>query len=114
LSYSVPAKIQSKIANVTVNEQDSIDLKCEVSGHPAPSVTWTKDGAPVQSVVAGVIHIGKSKRDDSGAYVCKADNNVGQADQMRVFVTVNCKYKGAKQEGTVIDSQYRQPIKCSN
>ena len=92
-SYSVPAKIQSKIENATVNEQDPIDLKCEASGHPAPSVTWTKDGAPVQSAVAGVIHIGKSKRDDSGAYVCKADNNVGQADQIKVFVTVNCKYK---------------------
>ena len=76
---------------MTVNEQDPIDLKCEAAGYPAPTVTWTKDGAPVQSAVAGVIYIRRSTRDDSGAYVCKADNNVGQADQIRVFVTVNCK-----------------------
>ena len=96
---------------MTVNEQDPIDLKCEASGYPAPTITWTKDGGPVPSAVAGVIHIGKSERDNSGTYVCKADNNVGQADQMKVLVTVNCKYKEAKQEGTVIDSQYKQPIK---
>ena len=77
---------------MTVNERDSIKLTCEASGHPAPTITWTKDGAPVQSAVAGVIQIGKSTRDDSGTYACKADNNVGQADQMKVFVTVNCKY----------------------
>jgi len=96
---------------VIVNERDSINLTCEASGHPAPNITWTKDGGPVQSAVAGVIHIGKSTRDDSGTYACKADNNVGQADQMKVFVTVNCKYKGAKQESNVIDSQYKQPVK---
>jgi len=89
--FSVPAKFQPKMANVTVNQQDPIDLKCEASGYPAPSVTWTKDGVPVQSVVAGVIHIGKSAKDDSRTYVCKADNNVGQADQTKVFVIVNCK-----------------------
>jgi len=96
---------------VTVNERDSINLTCEASGHPAPTITWTKDGASVQSAVAGVIQIGKSTRDDSGTYACKADNNVGQ-DQMKVFVTVNCKYKGAKQKGTGIDSQYKYPVKC--
>ena len=76
---------------MTVNEQDPIDLKCEASGYPAPTVMWTKDGGPVRCVVAGVIHIGKSKRDDSGTYMCRVDNKVGQADQRKTFVTVNCK-----------------------
>lgn len=76
---------------MTVSEQDPIDLKCEASGYPAPTVTWTKDGAPVQSAVCGVICIHSSTKSDSGAYVCKADNGLGQADQMKTFVTVNCK-----------------------
>ena len=61
---------------MTVSEQDPIDLKCEASGYRAPTVTWAKDGAPVQSAVAGVIHIKSSTKSDSGAYVCKADNNI--------------------------------------
>ena len=80
----------------SVKNSEFDNLKCEASGHPAPTVMWTKDGGPVQSAVAGVIHVGKSKRDDSGTYVCKANNNVGQAGQIKVFVTVNCKYKEAK------------------
>ena len=59
-------------------------------------MTWTKDGSPVQSAKGGVIDINSSTRQDAGAYVCKADNGVGQADQKKSYVTVNCKWKGIK------------------
>ena len=94
---SVPPRIQSSIANVTVNEQDPIDLTCVASGHPVPTVTWTKDGKPAQSAKGGVIHISISTRQDAGVYVCIADNSVGQADQKKSYVTVNCKWVGMKE-----------------
>ena len=96
LYFSVPARIQSSIANVTVNEQDPIDLICVASGYPVSTMTWTKDGRPVQSARGGVIHINSSTRQDAGMYVCKADNGVGQADQKKSYVTVNCKWRGDK------------------
>ena len=50
----------------------------------------------MQSAKGGVIHITSSTRQDAGVYVCKADNGVGQADQKKSYVTVNCKWKGIK------------------
>ena len=82
---------------ITVNEQESIVLTCIASGHHAPTVTWTKDGRPVQSARGGVIHISSSTRQDAGVCVCKANNGVGQADHMTSYVTVNCKWKGMKE-----------------
>ena len=76
---------------MTVNKQNPIYLKCEASGYPVPTVTWTKDGGPVQSAVGGVIRIDSSTKSHSGAYICFADNGVGRADQIKTFVTVNCK-----------------------
>ena len=87
----VPAKIQSLTGNLTVDETNPINLRCEASGYPSPAVTWTKGGRPVQSAGSGVILIGNSTRGDSGTYVCMTDNAVGQAVQMKTFVTVYCK-----------------------
>ena len=61
-------------------------------------MTWTKDGKPAHSANGGVIHIVSSTRQDAGVYVCIADNRVGQADQKKSYVTVNCKWEGLKKK----------------
>ena len=90
--FSVPAKIKALTGNVTVDEGNAINLRCDVSGFPVPTVTWQKDRKPFQSAGSGVIHIGRSTRQDAGTYICKADNRVAPADEKITFVTVHCKY----------------------
>ena len=90
---SVPANIQFLTPNLTVNERDAINLRCEVSGYPAPNISWKKDGKQIKPT-REELHIISSKRSDTGAYVCKADNNVRQAVYMKTYVVVHCKYEG--------------------
>ena len=86
--FSVPVTIKPFIANVTVNETNPIDLRCEASGYPAPTVTWNKDGRQINS--ESVFRIERSSRNQSGIYVCVATNVVGKAE-MEIFVSVYCK-----------------------
>ena len=88
--FSVPANIQFLTPNLTVNEHDTIDLRCGVSGYPAPYVSWKKDGKQIK-LIGEELHINISKRSDTGAYVCIADNSVGQAVYKKTYVIVNCK-----------------------
>lgn len=65
----------------------AVKLKCPATGHPMPEVRWTKDGAPLEDAVPGVIRsgrwaIGLERVDltDSGNYSCYVCNSVGCAN----------------------------------
>ena len=89
--YPVPAEIQWLTKNITVNESSPIDLTCEASGYPLPTIIWRKDGSVLESS-NNTLHISSSTRDDSGVYVCVAANGVKeQVAIMETFVTVHCK-----------------------
>ena len=88
--FPVPAQILSLTMNVTVNEGNPIDLKCNATGYPSPIVTWKKDGRKLHSG-SSIVHIASSSKSDSGAYVCIADNGVGSEGMEVTFVMVYCK-----------------------
>ncbi|KAK3708278.1 hypothetical protein QZH41_017644, partial [Actinostola sp. cb2023] len=60
---------------------DIIFAMCHVTGSPKPKVTWSKaigalpNGRTV--IKDGQLTLLRSKKDDSGFYVCKADNGLG-------------------------------------
>ncbi|KAK3708280.1 hypothetical protein QZH41_017646 [Actinostola sp. cb2023] len=62
---------------------DIVFPKCHVTGSPKPKVTWSKaigalpNGPSV--IKDGQLSLLRSKKDDSGLYVCKADNGLGSA-----------------------------------
>ena len=93
--FSVPVKIKPFTGNITVNETNPIDLRCEASGYPAPTITWIKDGRLIHS--RSVFRIERSSRIHSGVYVCIANNTVGTAE-MEIFVSVYCKYQKGSYE----------------
>ena len=76
--------------NETVNETNPVLITCEASGYPAPTITWTKDGNPL-TASDKTVDITQSKRADTGRYVCKADNGVGQPQTAAAYITVQCK-----------------------
>ncbi|XP_068734421.1 neural cell adhesion molecule 2-like [Montipora capricornis] len=88
LDIEVPAEIQWLTKNITVNESSAIDLTCEASGYPLPTITWKKDGSVLVSS-NNTLHISSSTRDHSGVYVCVADNSVREPVAMETFVTVH-------------------------
>ena len=88
--FSVPATIKSLTGNVTVNETNPIDLRCDVYGHPVPAIKWKKDGKELQQPTGKNLRIDSSTRTDRGKYTCTARNVVRMVD-METFVTVNCK-----------------------
>lgn len=88
----MPAEIKSLTGNLTVNETSSIELRCDVTGYPSPTISWRKDGQQRNSV-KGVLRIASSKKSDSGAYVCIADNGVRRVEK-ETFVIVHCKSQG--------------------
>jgi len=71
--------------NVTVLLDRTLSLNCLVTGHPAPRVTWTKDGLNM-STVDYRMRLGGQRLDitgavlsDAGLYSCVASNAAGQS-----------------------------------
>ncbi|XP_047443825.1 hemicentin-1 isoform X2 [Mugil cephalus] len=69
--------------------QKSISLECISSGIPPPSITWLKDGRPVDTTkehlklesVGRTLTITEARLEDSGKYTCLATNAAGEAQQ---------------------------------
>ncbi|XP_028515949.1 ficolin-1 [Exaiptasia diaphana] len=81
---------RKKRATIPDEEQIAADLAelkrlptCYVTGFPEPKVTWSKSIGSLpdnRSVVRdGQLTVLKAKKDDSGIYVCKAENRFGSA-----------------------------------
>ncbi|KAM4662543.1 hemicentin-2 [Discoglossus pictus] len=72
---------------VTVIRDTHVTLECAVSGKPAPSLTWLKDGSPLGRGPDIIIKnqgqqldLPKVQPSHSGRYVCVALNAAGQTD----------------------------------
>ncbi|KAJ0065491.1 hypothetical protein NL108_012446 [Boleophthalmus pectinirostris] len=67
----------------------SISLECISSGIPPPSITWLKDGRPLDTTkehlkldsAGRLLKITKARLDDSAKYTCLATNAAGESQQ---------------------------------
>lgn len=69
-------------------------LKCNASGDPHPSITWTKDGVAASqlNVSSYFLHLDHVKRTDAGSYRCTASNGYGSDATSVGIVNIRCKY----------------------
>ncbi|NXL77816.1 HMCN1 protein, partial [Leptocoma aspasia] len=66
-----------------------VTLQCIASGIPSPSITWLKDGQPVNTARGNirleasgrVLQLGKALPGDAARYTCVATNAAGEAQQ---------------------------------
>ena len=72
-----------------MNEANPVVVRCDASGFPEPSFTWTKDGQFLSQ--SKQLNIPKGHRNNAGMYVCTASNGVGRDKRAEAFVTVQCK-----------------------
>ncbi|KAL1022832.1 hypothetical protein UPYG_G00032950 [Umbra pygmaea] len=100
LQVYVPPAISSRSGMVTVVVNEPARLECQATGIPLPSLTWLKDGSPVDSVseniqvLSGgrVLSLSKAQVTDTGKYTCVAINAGGEQQRdydLRVYVPPN-------------------------
>uniref|UniRef100_A0A3Q2CT39 Hemicentin-1 n=1 Tax=Cyprinodon variegatus TaxID=28743 RepID=A0A3Q2CT39_CYPVA len=73
--------------DVTVTKGGDVTLHCAAEGIPRPTVTWLKDGRPIEDQHGAkvlnegrLLQINDTKVSDTGRYTCIAVNVAGQAD----------------------------------
>lgn len=78
---SVPASLDLKPVNVTVNESSSASFQCNASGDPKPVVMWFKGGQELSA--GGRVMIGDNSltivntdASDVGQYSCNVSNGL--------------------------------------
>lgn len=93
----VPPVLTDSSPNLLIrNEGDAVDLYCEATATPAPTLTWLKDGRELTStdhvaVIGRRIQLRSLRRSDAGIYLCTFKNVVGSVSHVMKLV-VHGKY----------------------
>uniref|UniRef100_A0A674DCA7 Heparan sulfate proteoglycan 2 n=1 Tax=Salmo trutta TaxID=8032 RepID=A0A674DCA7_SALTR len=119
--FGITQSMVSLIVRATVTPQgpvrvrvgDPINLECQASGEPRPSVTWhrldnarkTMLSSPVPMESNAVMQVLVARPEDSGTYVCAARNNEGTTET-RVEVIVD----GGAQVPTLPRASVPEPL----
>ena len=82
------AKINYTSNNQTLNESDTLNLKCVADGNSIPTINWTR----VSDNKAVSFPLSISGKQDEGGYRCNASNGVGSPDSRIVYVFVQSKF----------------------
>ena len=94
--------------NATIREENTTTITCEALGYPPPTVVWGRtngilsdrvsvsDSVSVPTGYGNVTRVSvnltitNASREDTGVYMCSANNSVG-SDNKNIRVTVQCK-----------------------
>ncbi|XP_074524022.1 hemicentin-1 [Halichoeres trimaculatus] len=105
---AVPAEVSVVVNNV-------LELQCEASGIPAPSLTWLKDGRPLPQtdslrLLRGgeVLRVSSAQLEDTGRYSCLANSPAGDDDKdflVRVHVPPNIAGESTPQNVSVLQNR---------
>ena len=92
---------------IEINKETSINITCEATGDPMPTLMWSRTSGHLSDRVSmgttvitedGSVSVNltiiNASREDTGEYVCTANNCVGD-DSRIVKITINCKFDNA-------------------
>ncbi|GFR08100.1 twitchin, partial [Trichonephila clavata] len=105
-----PPKFLQSLGDRTVQDGESVTLKCTISGDPEPQVEWTKNGKALHSskeislkykTGVATLSIEEVYPEDAGEYVCKATNSIGEVStKCKLQVQGKSKDKDAAEKKT--------------
>ncbi|XP_062854783.1 hemicentin-1 [Trichomycterus rosablanca] len=82
----VPPSIDDNITSVTAVKMAPVVLPCQAMGRPAPTISWSRDGAPLgpaensyKILPTGMLKILEVNPSHEGKYTCSAHNSAGVA-----------------------------------
>ena len=73
-----------------VDEGNALIVRSSAEGNPPPWIIWRKVGSRAKSFVQH-LEFTSIKQQDSGVYVCQAQNRVGKSKEKTVQITVRIK-----------------------
>ncbi|XP_047220229.1 basement membrane-specific heparan sulfate proteoglycan core protein-like [Girardinichthys multiradiatus] len=85
LNVKYPPKVLIPAGPLRITTGDPVALECSATGRPHPTVTWTRRGSTLHLITQEINNVHTIKwpsvrPEDSGVYVCQADNNVGKSE----------------------------------
>ncbi|KFW93055.1 Neural cell adhesion molecule 1, partial [Phalacrocorax carbo] len=104
---NVPPSVRARQStmNATANLSQSVTLACDADGFPEPTMTWTKDGDPIEQADdeekysfnydGSELIIKKVDKSDEAEYICIAENKAGEHDatiHLKVFAKPKITY----------------------
>jgi hypothetical protein len=89
LTLGVPPAFAVQPAAVRVNDWERIELSASVTGNPAPTLQWLRNGEPLPGATAAVLRLDEARGADAGTYSVQATNAVGTVTSAPAVVTVN-------------------------
>ncbi|KAM6115746.1 neural cell adhesion molecule 1 isoform 3-T3 [Phoenicopterus ruber ruber] len=104
---NVPPSVRARQStmNATANLSPSVTLACDADGFPEPTMTWTKDGEPIEQADdeekysfnydGSELIIKKVDKSDEAEYICIAENKAGEQDatiHLKVFAKPQITY----------------------
>ncbi|XP_048396328.1 limbic system-associated membrane protein-like isoform X1 [Stegostoma tigrinum] len=91
LIVQVPPKIYNISSNITVNEGSNVTLVCLANGRPEPVINWRHISPSAREFEEEeeYLEIFMISKYQAGIYQCKAANEVSNADEKKVHITVN-------------------------
>ena len=107
LSVQIPPDIDMArtSGDMTAREhQDTAQLNCRADGVPQPTIVWRREGGgnirvrsshhqprTVEVWTGHTLEIPEVRREDMGAYLCIASNDVPPTVSKRIYLHVQCK-----------------------
>ena len=96
-------------------EEQTVTIACSTTGQPLPNITFSKSIGNLPDTAAvnnGVLKINNMSKEDRGIYICKAENNLGTAEdtiQLVIFSRLRFKVRPPAQLTAVIRNPVRLP-----
>ncbi len=98
--FTVKPEITVHPKPLTKTEGDDVTLSCNADGNPEPTISWTRNGAPINTTGNSRISFSSNKkklaitnvnRTDSGEYRCVANNSLGNDTSNSATLNIQCK-----------------------
>uniref|UniRef100_A0A671RLS7 Protein turtle homolog A-like n=1 Tax=Sinocyclocheilus anshuiensis TaxID=1608454 RepID=A0A671RLS7_9TELE len=93
----------------------SVTLKCAAQGNPRPTITWSKDGRPINpqsKIMNGSVSFHAVSRETSGQYQCHASNTEGNVTHLTKLKVIGPPVIVIPPADTVLNMSQDAKLKC--